>query len=213
VPFKEGEGNIYNNHVHAIAFDSEGNIWVGHMGRGVSQFRNADGKWINHRAEKGTIGGDVVYAITVRKADAARLESVWFATSNGVSSYASGTWKTYRSKRAADGSYPNAELLPETVNAPGSWNFNPFISNDGKTLVFTSQRRGGAGKGDIWVSQIGASGDFEAPRNLGPLINSADEEFHATISPDKKALFFVRRPSGVDAQADLYWVSTKDLGI
>jgi hypothetical protein len=96
VPYKEGEGTIYNNHVHAIAFDSEGNIWVGHMGRGVSQFRNADGKWINHRAEKGTIGGDVVYAITVRKADAARSESVWFVTSNGVSSYESGMWKTYR---------------------------------------------------------------------------------------------------------------------
>jgi Tol biopolymer transport system component len=121
----------------------------------------------------------------------------------------SGTWKTYRARRAADGTYPTAELLPPTVNAEGSWNFNPFISQDGKTLIFTSQRNGGAGKGDIWVSRMGASGEFEAARNLGPKVNSAQDEFHATLSPDKRALFFVRRSGAADANADLYWISTK----
>jgi Tol biopolymer transport system component len=125
----------------------------------------------------------------------------------------SGTWKTYRAKRAADGTYPTADVLPETVNAPGSWNFNPFISKDGRTLIFTSQRNGGAGKGDIWVARMGASGEFGEAQNLGPRINSADDEFHATLSPDKRALFFVRRGSGTGANADLYWVSTKGLGL
>ncbi len=123
----------------------------------------------------------------------------------------SGTWKTYRARRAADGTYPNAELLPATVNAEGSWNFNPFISADGTTLIFTSQRRGGAGKGDIWVAKMEPSGGFGPARNLGPRINSAEDEFHATLSPDGRALFFVRRTGDPDASADLYWISTAAL--
>lgn len=125
----------------------------------------------------------------------------------------SGTWKTYRAKRSPDGTYPTAELLPAAINAEGSWNFNPFISNDGKTLIFTSQRKGGAGKGDIWAAKIGASGDFEMARNLGPEINTSDDEFHATLSPDNQALFFVRRTARPDANADLHWISTKSVGL
>lgn len=125
----------------------------------------------------------------------------------------SGTWKTYRARRAPDGTYPAAELLPSTINAEGSWNFNPFISEDGTTLIFTSHRRGGAGKGDIWVAQIGASGEFGTARNLGPRVNTAEDEFHATLSPDKHALFFVRRTTNPDANADLHWVSTRGLGL
>jgi Tol biopolymer transport system component len=125
----------------------------------------------------------------------------------------SGTWKTYRARRAADGTYPAAELLPASVNAEGSWNFNPFISEDGRTLIFTSQRRGGAGKGDIWVANAGPSGEFEPARNLGARINTAEDEFHATLSPDKRAIFFVRRTGGPGANAELYWMSTVGLGL
>jgi Tol biopolymer transport system component len=123
----------------------------------------------------------------------------------------SGTWKTYRAPRDANGDYPNAELLPAAVNAEGSWNFNPFISKDGKTLIFTSQRKGGSGKGDIWVAKKGPSGEFEEVRQLGPKVNTLEDEFHATLSPDKRALFFVRRGGGPHANADLYWISTKGM--
>jgi hypothetical protein len=60
---------------------------------------------------------------------------------------------------------------------------------------------------------MGASGEFEEARNLGPRINTPDDEFHATLSPDKRALFFVRRTSTPDANADLYWVSTEGMGL
>lgn len=125
----------------------------------------------------------------------------------------SGTWKTYRARREANGAYPIAEPLPASVNAEGSWNFNPFISRDGKTLIFTSQRKGGSGKGDIWVATTGTSGEFDIARNLGPKVNTAEDEFHATLSPDKRALFFVRRSGASDANADLYWISTKGMNL
>jgi Tol biopolymer transport system component len=99
------------------------------------------------------------------------------------------------------------------VNVAGAWNFNPFVTEDGKALVFTSQRRSGAGQGDIWIAQKGPSNEFETARNLGPAVNTAQEEFHPSLSPDKRALFFVRRGSGPDANADIYWISTAALGI
>jgi Tol biopolymer transport system component len=125
----------------------------------------------------------------------------------------SGTWKTYMAPRAADGSYPTAELLPAAINAEGSWNFNPFVSEDGQTLIFTSQRRGGAGMGDIWVAEKGASGEFESARNLGPRVNTGEDEFHPSLSPDKRALFFIRRGGRPGSNADVYWVSTQGLGL
>lgn len=127
----------------------------------------------------------------------------------------SGEWRIYRSKRAADGSHGAAELLPGPVNRTGVWSFNPFITSDGRTLLFTSLgAKGGAGKGDIWVSRMEASGEFGTPRNLGPSVNSAEEEFHPTLSPDKRALFFIRRnTSGANGNADIYWMRTDGLGL
>jgi Tol biopolymer transport system component len=127
----------------------------------------------------------------------------------------SGEWKIYRSRRAADGSYGAAELLPGAVNQTGPWSFNPFITKDGKTLLFTSlNAKGGAGKGDIWVATAEPSGAFGAVRNLGPSVNTAEEEFHPTLSPDKRALFFIRRnTSRAGGNADVYWMRTDKLGL
>lgn len=123
----------------------------------------------------------------------------------------SGTWKIYASKRAPDGSYGTAEVLPAPVNEPGAWNFNPFVTRDGKTLIFTSQRKSGAGKGDIWVANAAVPHQFRSARNIGAAVNSAEDEFHPTLSPDKQALFFIRRNSGPKANADVHWVSAKGL--
>jgi Tol biopolymer transport system component len=124
-----------------------------------------------------------------------------------------GPWKIFRARRLADGSYAPAELLPEPVNVQGAWNFNPYVTQDGRTLVFTSQRKSGAGKGDIWVADMGSSNEFQTARNLGPSVNTAEEEFHPSLSPDKRALFFVRRGSGPGANADIHWISTAGMGI
>jgi transcriptional regulator with XRE-family HTH domain len=99
VPYKVGDRTIFNNHIHRLAFDGKGNIWVGHMGRGVSQYNSANGKWVHHTADKGGIASDEIFGIAVRKADAASPESVWFATSNGVSKYEEGVWTIYRSSQ------------------------------------------------------------------------------------------------------------------
>jgi hypothetical protein len=58
---------------------------------------------------------------------------------------------------------------------------------------------------------MAASGDFETVRNLGPAVNGADDEFHPSMSGDRKALFFVRRPQ--TGNADVYWISSAAAGL
>jgi hypothetical protein len=100
VPYQVETDTLFNNHTHAIAFDSGGNIWVAHLGQGVSQYEKASGKWVHRTADRRELGADVVFDIAVRKEDAAAEESVWFATESGLSKYLNGTWITYRT---ADG--------------------------------------------------------------------------------------------------------------
>ena len=127
----------------------------------------------------------------------------------------SGTWHIWRARLQSDGSYGRAEEVPAPVNLPNLWTFNPFISSDGRTLVFTGLNRpGGTGKGDIWIARADAAGVFGSVRNAGPAVNTSEEEFHPTISPDSRALFFVRRnTSRPDGNADVFWIRTEAVGL
>lgn len=74
-----------------------------------------------------------------------------------------------------------------SVNAPGCRNMMPFLSNDGSTLYFVSDRQGGQGGLDIWSVQLDENGNSTGPaKNMGPLINTADDEvtpfYHFTSS-------------------------------
>ena len=107
-------------------------------------------------------------------------------------------WDVWVARRAGDGFTPrepvaavNTDLPFDAQDPTADWEFNPEISADGRTLVFTSLRPGGHGFGDLYVSH--RDGDrWSAPRNLGPAVNSAADEFHPTLSPDGRWLYFVR---------------------
>jgi OmpA-OmpF porin, OOP family len=66
-----------------------------------------------------------------------------------------------------------------------------FITYDQNYLIFTSDRKGGFGNCDLWVSQ--REGDrWSDPVNMGEPINSPGYEGFASLSPDGKTLYFVR---------------------
>jgi outer membrane protein OmpA-like peptidoglycan-associated protein len=66
----------------------------------------------------------------------------------------------------------------------------PCLSHDGKWLYFVSDRPGGIGNNDIWVSEkIG--GRWQEPQNLGPIINTPGNEYYPFLFHDGRTLFFV----------------------
>ncbi|WP_295126939.1 OmpA family protein [uncultured Chitinophaga sp.] len=65
--------------------------------------------------------------------------------------------------------------LDAAVNVEGYSAKEPFITPDGKYLVFASNRPGGMGKFDLWYSSI-TDGRVGAAQNMGTTINTKEEE-------------------------------------
>jgi hypothetical protein len=71
-----------------------------------------------------------------------------------------------------------------------SWESQACISCDGRVLYFASNRPGGLGGTDIWVSVKQKDGTWSNPSNLGAPINTDKDEESPFISNDGNRLFF-----------------------
>jgi hypothetical protein len=97
VPYTARNDTLFNNRVHNLAFDSQNNMWVGHISSGVSQYDPTSGQWIYHTTTRSGLGGDEIRDILVVPAAEDRPEAVWFATRDGgLSRYQAGEWTTFR---------------------------------------------------------------------------------------------------------------------
>jgi Tol biopolymer transport system component len=78
------------------------------------------------------------------------------------------------------------------------------FSCDGLEMYIDSKRPGGYGDWDIWVSRCATdTGEWSAPENLGPLVNTPSCDSEASISADGLEMYFTSdRPAG--GPADIY---------
>ena len=84
----------------------------------------------------------------------------------------------------------------------------PFVY--GSTLLFTSNRPGGYGGYDLYYSNY-AGGEWSAPVNFGPVINSASDEyrpimFQEEVDDDRDMMVFSSNRPGGKGGFDLYFV-------
>ncbi len=70
------------------------------------------------------------------------------------------------------------------------WESQPSLSSDGSRLFFVSNRPGGYGGMDIWVSKLVKDGRWSEPVNLGNIINTSGDEMSPFIHFDGKTLYF-----------------------
>jgi len=70
------------------------------------------------------------------------------------------------------------------------WEPSASISADEKTLFFTSDRPGGYGGRDIYVCNLLPNGQWAAPKNMGPDINTEYDDDAPFIHPDSKTFYF-----------------------
>lgn len=70
------------------------------------------------------------------------------------------------------------------------WESTPSLSPDKRALYFSSNRPGGYGGKDIWVSYRDERGAWGIPYNLGPEINTSGDESTPFIHADNQTLYF-----------------------
>jgi len=88
---------------------------------------------------------------------------------------------------------------------------HPAISKDGLRLYISSDRPGGFGAQDIWVSRRASLEDpWETPVNLGPNINSGGDDYAPSPSTDGHVLFFHSNHPGGCGGFDLYFSRRQD---
>ncbi|HZI86900.1 MAG TPA: hypothetical protein VFD48_08695 [Pyrinomonadaceae bacterium] len=103
------------------------------------------------------------------------------------------------------------EHLPAPINT-ASTDGCPFISKDGLSLFFATNRTVPSGPTDIFVSRRASKDDpWGPPVDLGPNINlPASEEFCPTLSNDAHRLYFVSGRPGGCGGADIYVSQRQD---
>ena len=104
------------------------------------------------------------------------------------------------------GDWSAPENLGSTINSPFVDNL-PQLSRDELSLYFTSNRPGGSGALDLWVSRRASTVDpWGTPENLGGTVNSGFNDAAPNLSRDGHYLFFTSNRPGGQGDNDL-WVS------
>jgi OOP family OmpA-OmpF porin len=71
-----------------------------------------------------------------------------------------------------------------------AWESQPSLSADGRRIYFCSDRRGGRGKRDIWVSELDEEGYWQSPINLGAGVNTPYDDLSPFIHANGRLLYF-----------------------
>jgi len=88
-----------------------------------------------------------------------------------------------------DSSWSEVQIFSNKISKLDSWESQPTVSSDGKTIIFASDRVGGYGKIDLYeINWI--DGKWTDPKNLGSTINSNEHEKSPYLHTDGKTLFF-----------------------
>lgn len=101
-----------------------------------------------------------------------------------------------------DSSWSPPQYFGYTINTT-AYEGQPCINSDNTTLYFVSNREGGYGGMDIWMSKF-VKGVWEKPENLGPTINTAKDETSPFIHPDDETLYFSSNGHPGLGQSDLF---------
>ena len=82
--------------------------------------------------------------------------------------------------------------LGENINTE-NWESQPAISADGRQLFFVSNRPGGIGGKDIWVSYKNAIGTWTKAKNLGKDINTSKDDISPFLHWDNQTLYYASK--------------------
>ncbi|HSF46291.1 MAG TPA: hypothetical protein VLA58_09785 [Chitinophagaceae bacterium] len=190
----------------------------------IDPFVSPDGTTILFNSNNGATGDFDVYSVRLTPKGWLTPVRLGAEINTGASefyatmSYNGNIYFTRRNKdndlyvsRFVGGKYQPAELLDSVINAGNE--SNPYISPTEDYLIFFSDRKGGYGDTDLYIS-FKKNGRWSIPQNLGSQVNSAISEFCPGVD-HKNELFFFSRTEMVGKQRveNIYFMKLKDLNL
>ena len=115
---------------------------------------------------------------------------------------------TIRFSRLTDGKFEEPIAFGKEINT-GKWIAHPFIAPDESYLIWDSEREGGFGDSDLYISFRQENGSLGPAYNLGKDINTEYEEIFGSVSPDGKYLFFHRYLS--NETVNIFWADAQSI--
>lgn len=122
-----------------------------------------------------------------------------------------GRYDIYRSLIIPDG-LSKPEILPPPLNTEHH-DSDFTLSKDGQVAIWWSQRPGGFGGGDLYVSRI-VDGRWSDPKNLGAKVNTEHLDYTPSLSPNNAVFYYATNkpyPGQESGAADIYKLPVKNL--
>jgi len=129
-----------------------------------------------------------------------------------VSAFSQNDGLTVAAPDAATGfsTFSQPQNLGATINS-ADMDQLPAPAPSGLSLYFTSNRAGGLGGNDIYVSQRATlSSAWGAAQNLGAIINTSSNDSVSTLSPDGREMFMQSNRPGAIGLVDIYLSTRTD---
>jgi OOP family OmpA-OmpF porin len=110
-----------------------------------------------------------------------------FTSCDRTDSY--GDCDLYISVRRGD-QWSKPKNMGPVVNST-TWDSQPSLSADGRTLYFTSLRKNGIGQEDVWMTRLLENGTWSPAMNLGSPINTSGKDMAPFVHASGTTLYFI----------------------
>jgi OmpA-OmpF porin, OOP family len=204
-----------------LTADQEQLIFTRRMGGGpgddedlVISRKNTRGRWTEPESLSKNINTDLNEGTCTISADGRKLI---FTSCVGRQGY--GSCDLFQTVRIGE-EWTKPQNLGPNVNS-AEWESQPSLSADGRTLYFISDRRGGLGRRDIWVSNLNEKGEWSRAKNVGRPVNTVYDEISPFIHVNNRILYFASNGLVGFGGYDIYfserdtssaWSSPKNIG-
>ncbi len=134
----------------------------------------------------------------------------WILFAGQFSGQGFGNYDIYKSVYTPKG-WSEPENLGANINTE-FWESSPSLSPDNRVLFFSSNRPGGYGGKDLYISYRTAEGKWSPAKNMGPAINTKGDELAPFIHPDNQTLYYTSDGLPGYGGSDIYVLRKKGDG-
>lgn len=123
------------------------------------------------------------------------------------------------SRRGSSGKWGKSKSFGKIINS-SYYDDGAVMTSDGTKVYFFSERKGGLGGTDIYVSKKVGRREWSEPENLGPVINTDEDEGAIFLSEDGNTMFFSSKGHNSMGSYDIFksefkngaWTQPQNLG-